>query len=145
MILVEFLPTITPAPESIADRLVLTWEERAKTRQRVCSEAGREVAVKLPTGTRLFPGTVVALGEGFHVEVAAADEDVWVLRPQDSQTLARLAWEIGNRHFPIEIGEHAIAVRYDHTLTELWERMGVPAERIRRPFLSDQHPTHHHD
>jgi len=144
MILVDRLPTAAPAPGSAADPVVLTWEERAKTRQRVTTQNGREVAIKLPTGTRLPPGTPLFLGEGFHVEVIAADEDVWMIHALDAGTLVRVAYEIGNRHFPIEIGDGWVAVRYDHTLAELWERLGVAAERVTRPFLSDQRPSHHH-
>ena len=144
MILVERLPTAVPAPGSSADTVVLTWEERAKTRQRVTTQSGRDVAIKLPTGTRLPPGTLLLLGDDFHIEVIAAEEDVWLIRAPDAGTLVRVAYEIGNRHFPIEIGDGWVAVRYDHTLVELWERLGVAGERVTRPFLSEQRPAHHH-
>lgn len=144
MIVVAELPSTPPAPGSERDLLVLTWEERHKTRQRATSQAGREIAIKLATGTRLPPGTVVAVGEGFHVEVAAADEDLWLVGSDDARALMRGAYEIGNRHFPIEIGDGTIAVRYDHTLEELWRRLDVRAERVRRPFLSAERPPHDH-
>jgi urease accessory protein len=145
MIIVERFPATPPAPGSTPDLLVLTWEQRSKTRQRVASRSGRDVALKLPTGTRLPPGTVVCVGEGFHVQVAAADEDVWLVHAGDAPTLARVAYEIGNRHFAIEIGAHTVAVLFDHTLQELWERLGVRAERVRRPFLAEERcPDGHH-
>ncbi|MGD2064141.1 MAG: urease accessory protein UreE [Nitrospirota bacterium] len=144
MIVVERLPTSEPAPGSSADPVVLTWEARTKTRQRLTTRADRDVAIKLPTGTRLPPGTVLFLGDGFHIEVVAAEEDVWLVRAPDAPTLVRVAYEIGNRHFPIEIGDGWVAVRYDHTLAELWERLGVAEERVTRPFLSDQRSSHHH-
>jgi len=50
----------------------------------------------------------------------------------------------GGRHFPIEIGDGWVAVRYDHTLAELWERLAVAAARATRPFLSNERPSHHH-
>lgn len=143
-VVVEQIHRVTPPPGSRPERLVLTWEQRSKTRQRVTTDGGREIVIKLATGTRLPPGTIVWAGEGVHVEVAAADEDVWLMRSADAQTLARVAYEIGNRHFPIEIGPAWVAVLYDHTLAELWARLGVHAERVRQPFLSEQQPTHHH-
>lgn len=143
-VVVEQIPSVTPPPGSRLERLVLTWEQRNKSRQRVASERGRELVIKLATGTRLPPGTVVWVGEGVHVEVAAADEEVWLIRTADARTLARVAYEIGNRHFPLEIGDASIAVLYDHTLAELWARLSVHAERVRRPFLSEQPPSHHH-
>jgi urease accessory protein len=143
-ILVERLPEEPPRRDSEADVVVLTWEERAKTRQRLRSRAGRAIGMKLATGTRLPPGTVVYVGDGFHVTVEAADEDVWMIRCAEPRDLVRVAYEIGNRHFPIELGDDHVAVRYDHTLDELWARLGVCAVRATRPFLSDQRPSHHH-
>jgi len=144
MLIVDRLPTGTPLSSSLPDLLVLTWEERAKTHQRVTTLAGREIAIKLPTGTQLLPGTVLYVGDTFHVEVAAACEDVWLIRTADARTLLRVAYEIGNRHFPIDIGDDTVAVLYDHTLAELWERLGIVGQRVRQPFRSAQRSSHHH-
>jgi urease accessory protein len=144
MILIESLPSVFPSPTSRADLVVLTWEQRGKTRQAVVTQGALELAIKLPTGTRLPPGCIVYVGEGFHVEVVAAPEDVWVVTAADRSLLLRTAHEIGNRHFPIDCGNDEIAVLYDHTLDELWGRLGVQAKRSRRPFLSEQRPHHHH-
>jgi urease accessory protein len=144
MILVEQLPTSAPPAGSVPEPLVLTWEERAKTHQRVTTQAGREIGIKLPTGTQLLPGTVVYIGDTFHVEVAAACEDVWLIQTAGVRALLRVAYEIGNRHFPIDIRDDSVAVLYDHTLGELWARLGIVAQRVRQPFLSVQRPSHHH-
>lgn len=144
MMLIEQLPDTPPAPNSVGDELVLTWEQRNKTRQTLLSQGGRELAIKLSTGTRLPPGTIIHVGDGFHVEVVAAVEDVWVMRCADTTALLRVAYEIGNRHFPIDIRSDELAVLYDHTLVELWGRLGVQAQRETRPFLSEQRPSHHH-
>jgi len=143
MLIVDHLPTDAPSATSLPDLLVLTWDERAKTHQRVTTQAGREIGIKLPTGSQLLPGTVLYVGDTFHVEVVAACEDVWLIQTGDVRALLRVAYEIGNRHFPIDIGDAAMAVRYDHTLTELWERLGIVAQRVLQPFLSAQRPFHH--
>lgn len=144
MIVVDGLSSRPPPAGSILDPLSLRWEDRARTRQRVVTRSGREVGIKLPTGTRLSPGTVVVLGDGWHVAVEAAEEDVWVVRARDRRSLLRAAWEIGNRHFPVELDEDEIAVLHDHTLEELWRRLDVEAVRTRRPFLAEMRP-HRHD
>jgi len=144
MLIVDHLPAEPPPPSSLPEPLVLTWEERAKTHQRVTTQAGREIGIKLPTGSRLLPGTVLYVGDTFHVEVAAACEEVWLIRTTDVRALLRVAYEIGNRHFPIDPGDDSVAVLYDHTLAELWDRLGVVAQRVRQPFLSGQRPSHHH-
>lgn len=142
MILVEQLPSTAPPLGSATDLLVLTWEQRGKSRQQLTTQQGRVIGIKLATGTRLPPGTVLHIGDGFHVQITAAPEDIWLIRADDAQTLARVAYEIGNRHFPIEVGSDSIAVLYDHTLAELWQRLGVRAERVRRPFLPEQVHSH---
>jgi urease accessory protein len=142
VIIVDRLPDSRPLEGSQADPLMLTWEAREKTRQRVRSRAGREFAIKLATGTRLPPGTMIWIGCGFHVEVAAEEEDVWVIRSVDARVLARVSYEIGNRHHAIEIGAGEVAVRHDATFEELWRRIGVVAERARRPFLGELGPPH---
>ena len=143
MILIDRLPSTPPPPGSVADSLVLTWEQRSKTRQQLSTAGGRLLGIKLPTGTRMPPACIVYIGDGFHVQVEAADEDLWLIRAADAPTLARVAYEIGNRHFPIAICGDGVTVLYDHTLSELWERLGVHAERSLRPFLSDQPPSVH--
>jgi urease accessory protein UreE len=69
---------------------------------------------------------------------------VWLIRTADIRTLLRVAYEIGNRHFPIDIGFDRVAVLHDHTLAELWARLGIVAQRVRQPFLSAQRPSHQH-
>lgn len=144
MIIVDNLPTGAVPPASELDPLVLRWEQRSKSHQVVVTNGGREIGVKLPTGTRLPPGLVVHIGAGFHVEVVAAVEDVWEIQAADPRTLLRVAYEIGNRHFPIDIRAGSLRVLYDHTLQDLWERLGVRAERVRQPFSSDHGSVHHH-
>jgi urease accessory protein len=144
MIMVEHLSAGPPPPSSSPDLAALTWEERCKTRQTVTTQGGREIGIKLPTGTRLLPGTLLYVGDGFHVLVAAAPENIWLIQATDAPQLARVAYEIGNRHFAIEFGDGTVAVLYDHTLQELWHRLGVTAQRVRRPFQPEQHPPDPH-
>jgi len=145
MLIVEQMPSHAPPPGSISDALELTWEQRHKTRQRVVTEGGREIGIKLPTATRLRPGAVVYVGEGFHVIVTAAAEDVWSVRCDDALQLARVAYELGQRHLPVELGATLAAVRYDHTLEDLWRRLGVWAQRVRQPFLAESTAGHRHE
>ena len=60
MIIVEEIVTtqkrLSP-PER--DLVKLDWEARQKCRQRLRTEAGREIGLALPTGTRLSPGDVL--------------------------------------------------------------------------------------
>ena len=144
MIVVEQLPAGPPPTGSIADAVELTWEQRQKTRQILTTQAGREIGIKLPTGTRLAPGCVAYVGDGYHVTVVAAAEDVWIVPCADRLSLARVAYELGQRHLPVELDGDRVAVGYDHTLEELWRRLGVRGLRRRQPFLAEPAHSHHH-
>ncbi|MCL4496858.1 MAG: hypothetical protein M1467_01930, partial [Deltaproteobacteria bacterium] len=41
------------------DVIILDWEERRKSRQRVISKGGIEIGIALPTGTILYNGDIL--------------------------------------------------------------------------------------
>ena len=54
------------------DALVLTAEERRWGRRRVTTQAGRTLALALPTGSVLTPGDILHVGPGWYVVIEAA-------------------------------------------------------------------------
>src|SRR5260370_7851615 len=58
------------------DVLVLTAEERRWGRRRVITQAGRTLALALPTGSTLTPGDILHVTADWHVVVGAAAEPV---------------------------------------------------------------------
>lgn len=137
MLIIDHLIPPVPAPElagSEADTLVLTWQQRRWARGRLTTSKGREIALALPTGTVIQPGAVLWVDRGWHLAVLAAPEAVLVLEPADWATAVRTAFEIGNRHFPLEINGRALLVQDDPALVQLFARMGLPFERRMAPF-----------
>jgi urease accessory protein len=136
-ILVTEPPGATP-PEALAGRardpLVLGWEERRFTRRRARTAAGREVALALPTGTVLAPGAVLAVGPDFFVEVEAAEEPVLAAHPRDGAEAVRLAFEVGNRHYPLAQAGERLLVPDDAAMRALLARLGARFEARRAPF-----------
>jgi urease accessory protein len=41
-----------------------------------------------------------------------------------TETLARLAWHLGNRHTDLEIAGEQLRLRRDHVLAEIFARLG---------------------
>ena len=67
-----FKPTGQEARPTV-DIAALTWEQRHKSRQKLLTLHGREVALALPTGTRLQAGDLLPTPEGLiRVECAPA-------------------------------------------------------------------------
>jgi urease accessory protein len=146
MLLVEHLAET--APEALAgkqrDSLVMTAEERRWPRKRVKTTAAREVALALPTGTTLSPGTVIAVGSDWYIEIEAALEPVLAVRPQDRDGAIRIAFEIGNHHFPLAIDGADILVPDDTAMEHLFERLGFAWER-RHAVFNPMARGHSHD
>ena len=64
IIVEEIVTTQKGVSPSERDLVRLDWEARQKCRQRLKTEAGREIGLALLTGTRLSPGDVFISGCG---------------------------------------------------------------------------------
>ena len=124
---------LTKELHPIIDRLVLSWEQRQKSRQRLMTAQGREIALALPTGTRLQAGDLLPTPEGW-IEVASASEDVLLIQPRSPQETAFIAYQIGNRHLPMEIEAQGLKTLYEPILEVYLKQQGIPVERVQAPF-----------
>ena len=126
-------PRVPVAPADVAgktrDVLRLTWEERRWTRKRVLTEAGRELALALPTGSLLRPGEVIAVGDDWYVAVEGRAEPVIAISPRDRDEAVRVAFDVGNRHFPLAVQAGWLLVPDDTAMEQLVRRLGVAWER----------------
>ena len=126
------------------DTLVLTAEERRWGRRRVRTEAGRELALALPTGSVLAPGDVLHVDDAWYVEVVAAEEPLLAVTPPTREDALRLAFEVGNRHFTLAVDGARLLVPDDPAMEQLLRRLGVAFERTRAVFTPVGH-GHRHD
>jgi urease accessory protein len=118
---------------AIVDRVALTWEQRQRSRQRLLTVQGCEIALALPTGTRLQAGDLLCTPQGW-IAVDLACEDVLLIRPRSVRETAFVAYQIGNRHLPLEIDVQGLKTPYEPGLKTYLEQQGVPVERVQRPF-----------
>jgi len=116
------------------DKLVLTWEQRRWMRGRFTTAQGRKIGVALPTGTTLANGTILYVGTDWYLKIEAAIEPVLEILPSDYNQAVKIAFEIGNRHFPLALEESKILVPDDKTMVRLMERLGAPWERRQAIF-----------
>jgi urease accessory protein len=117
----------------IIDRIALTWEQRRKSRQKLLTAQGKEVAMALPTGTRLHAGDLLPTAEGC-IEVQFAPEDVLLIQPRSLQETAFVAYQIGNRHLPLEIVDQGLKTLYEPVLETYLRQQSIPVERAQLPF-----------
>jgi len=117
----------------IIDRVALTWEQRQKSRQKLVTMQGCDIALALPTGSRLQGGDLLPVPGGW-IAVEFALEDVLLVRPRSLQEIALVAYQIGNRHLPLEIGDHGLKTLYEPVLKTYLEQQGIAVERAQQPF-----------
>jgi urease accessory protein len=68
------------------------------------------------------------------VRVVAAAEPVMLVTCSHPRELARVAYHLGNRHVPVEVGEGSVKLSPDHVLRAMVEGLGAQVELISAPF-----------
>ena len=114
-----------------AGELRLTFDARLKSRQRAKLVSGEEVAVKLPRGEILRGGDLVATSDGRVIQVVALPEKLAHIEGAD---LTRVAYHLGNRHVPVQIGRGFLRIAADHVLEELARKLGARVSALDAPF-----------
>ena len=126
------------------EQVSLGWEDRLRSRQRVKSDCGTEIGIALPTGGVLREGDILFEDEEHVVAVFAIDEDVLALHADSGAELARITYQVGNRHAPVSIGEGRVLTPYDSVIEEYFRKKNVRCERTREPFTHDFGAFHSH-
>ncbi|MGD0906842.1 MAG: hypothetical protein ABSA96_04630 [Candidatus Acidiferrales bacterium] len=127
------------------DKLVLGWEQRRWVRGRFTTAKGRKIGIALPTGTTLAPDSVLWIGPDWYLKIEAATESVLEITPGEYEHAVKIAFEVGNRHFPLAIQQGKIVVPDDKAMVRLMDRLNASWERrqmIFDPIGSTQQHQH---
>ena len=104
MIIVEKIVTMQKElSPSEQDLVRLDWEARQKCRQRLRTEAGREIGLALPTGTRLVPGDVLYRDTDVEIVVEGKPEKVFALRLEKREIFGLACYQIGTCIAPSDL------------------------------------------
>lgn len=131
--------TLGASGPRVEGQLTLTYEERTRSRLRATTLAGEDVGLDLPRGTVLRHGDRVVSAQGEALEVLAKPEDLIEVRAADALTLSKIAYHLGNRHVPVQIGIDAQGQGYlrlqpDHVLQGMIERQGGQVSPLTAAF-----------
>ena len=169
MIVTEILGNLHDADTSTVyerhhrERVVLASADLAKRIQRVRTDHGTELGIRLPAGSPdLRDGDILAASEGADgargnlVVVAVEATDVLVIAPRSIGEALFTAHSLGNRHLQAQFfgagseavgpaGQDVMVCQYDHTVADFLDAHGVPYRREERvmavPF---RHASHTH-
>jgi urease accessory protein len=111
--------------------VTLSYDDRFLRRKRVVTDAGDSLMVDLAATTSLDAGDALQTDDGRLIEIRAAPEPVVRVT---GANLPRLAWHIGNRHTPCEIGPDHLVIRQDHVIEAMLAGLGASLSRVIAPF-----------
>jgi urease accessory protein len=115
----------------IVGRLSLAFEHRSRSRQRARLDSGEEIGMVMPRGEILRGGDRVLASDGRVFEVVSAPEK---LLHVEAPSLARIAYHLGNRHVPVQLGAGFLRTPYDHVLEAMLRKLGATVRTIDAPF-----------
>ena len=116
------------------DVVRLDFEHRHRRRLVLTGEGGLAFLLDLPAVPSLGEGDALELDDGRLVRVHCADEALLEVDAEDARTLARLAWHLGNRHLPTEIGSGRLRIRADHVIEDMLRRLAATVRALQAPF-----------
>ena len=115
----------------VKGQLRLPFESRQKSRLKTKLVSGEEVGLILPRGEILRGGDLVTASDGRVIEIVAEPEKVLHIETKD---LARVAYHLGNRHVPVQVGEGFLRITQDHVLEEMVQKLGAKVSHLEAPF-----------
>jgi urease accessory protein len=146
------MATALAGADARADEVVeLPFALRERSRFRATLLSGEEIGVDLPPGTLLRHGDRLLLADGRIVAIEAAPERLLEVHAHDAIELARIAYHIGNRHVPVQIGDGFVRLLPDHVLQAMIERLGGHVHEVSVGFQPESgayghsHVHHQHD
>jgi urease accessory protein len=120
--------------EPVYGVLCLPYDLRSKSRLRTRLASGEEVGVFLERGEILRGGDHLLAEDGRAVRVESQIESVLQVVSPNARDLARVAYHLGNRHVPLQVGDGWVRLADDYVLKEMVQRLGAIAENLQAPF-----------
>jgi urease accessory protein len=124
------------------DVVVLDADERHVRRKRITLANGEDILVDFEKPVHLEQGDGLVLEDGRVAQVVAAPEELMEVSARDQRHLVELAWHIGNRHLPAQIGDGCLLLRRDLIIRAMLVQLGATVRDVTAPF-SPEHGAYH--
>ncbi|OAH54022.1 MULTISPECIES: urease accessory protein UreE [Bacillaceae] len=123
-------------PELVArthkEKVYLESSDLVKRIQRVKTDHGRELGIRLSESRELNAGDVLYMDEKNIILIEVFPDDVIAIQPRNMNEMGTIAHQLGNRHLPAQFEEDQMLVQYDYLVEELLEELGIPYVREKR-------------
>ncbi|BCW08928.1 MULTISPECIES: urease accessory protein UreE [Paenarthrobacter] len=133
------------------EKVVLPSSLLVKRIQRVTTDHGKELGIRLPSGSGdLRDGDILAVDDHNVIVISVLPTDVLVIAPRSIHEMGVVAHSLGNRHLQAQFFDAAseyeaevMVCQYDHTVEDYLKSVGVPYDRQERvmpvPFRHAEH------
>jgi urease accessory protein len=133
------------AEQRVQSTLILSAEERQRSRYRCQTNTGEELLLSLPRGIILADGDLLTTdSEDWWARVKAKAESVLVVQAHQPLDLLRAAYHLGNRHVPLELTLQTLKLSADPVLREMLEHLGLTVREGLEPFTPEVGAYGHH-
>jgi urease accessory protein len=124
--------------------VVLSAEERLRSRYRCQTQDGTELLLSLPRGTVLHEGDLLTTETlDWCVQVQAKAEPVLKVEAHSPLDLLRATYHLGNRHVPLEVTSTTLKLSPDPVLKDMLEHLGATVTEAIEPFYPEMGAYHH--
>lgn len=140
--MLEVFEVVKELPNDCVMEVVLSFDERQKSRYKTTTVCGKELGWFIERGTVLQDRDFLKCKTGEVVRVAAAAEAVSDVRSDDQLLLTRAAYHLGNRHVPLQIGAGFLRYLRDHVLDDMVQGFGLTVAHENRQFQPENGAYH---
>lgn len=125
------------------ERVYLQSEDLVKRIQRVVTDHGNELGIRLKENGELMDGDVLFMDERNMIVVAVKDDDLLIIMPTSIQQMGEIAHQLGNRHLPAQFEGKEMLVQYDYLVENLLQELSIPYKREHRKVKQAFRPIGH--
>jgi urease accessory protein len=113
--------------------------------QRVTTDHGNEIGIRLKAPRDLVAGDVLFMDDKNMIVIDVKTDDLLVISPRSLNEMGTIAHQLGNRHLPAQFEENDMLVQYDYLVEELLQELHIPYTREdRKVKQAFRHIGHSH-
>ena len=128
------------------EKVYIESDRLVKRVQRVVTDHGKELGIRLKENRELVDGDVLFMDESNMIVVHVLADDILTIQPIDIQQMGEIAHQLGNRHLPAQFEGRDMLVQYDYLVEELLQQLDIPYKREKRKVKQAfKHIGHSHD
>ncbi len=127
------------------EKVYLESSHLVKRIQRVKTDHGKEIGIRLKEARDLEAGDVLYMDDKNMIVIDVLSDDLLVISPRNIKEMGTIAHQLGNRHIPAQFEDENMLVQYDYLIEELLQQLEIPYKREdRKVKQAFRHIGHSH-